>query len=226
MNCLEIIVKFGIISNVGTLFFTSNTIFQLFTTGWYDIKGFFPSWDRLTFAIFLICVEHGLMVAQMFIALVVDDTPEYVVRGDKERRDLLENYKTALRECQQEDFCQPADAIDVAKVRRNMAVILQKVGEEVVREGDDSNTRHGQKSEDKKQQPGGAADSTAAAPRRATKPAASPAKPTRANRKAAQRTRDDPSSLNILSTNGTPTDPEATLKATPKASKGKKANQY
>ena len=166
------------------------------------------------------------MVAQMFIALVVDDTPEYVVRGDKERRDLLENYKTALRECQQEDFCQPADAIDVAKVRRNMAEILQKVGEEVVREGDDSNARHGQKSEDKKQQPGEAADSTAAAPRRATKPAASPAKPARANRKAAQRTRDDPSSLNILSTNGTPTDPEATPKATPKASKGKKANQY
>ena len=46
MNCLEIIVKFGIISNIGTLFFTSNTIFEVFTTGWYDIKGFFPSWEH------------------------------------------------------------------------------------------------------------------------------------------------------------------------------------
>jgi len=218
MNCLEIIVKFGIISNVGTLFFTSNTIFKLFTTGWYDIKGFFPSWDRLTFAIFLICVEHGLMVAQMFIALVVDDTPEYVVRGDKERRDLLENYKAALRECQHEDFCQSADAIDVAKVRRNMAEILQAVGEEVVREVEESNARRGQKSGDKKQQPGGAADAKAAAPQKATKPAASPAKPARANRKAAQRTRNDPSGLNILSTDGTSDAPEVT--------KSKKENQY
>jgi len=141
MNCLEIIVKFGIISNIGTLFFTSNTIFEIFTTGWYDIKGFFPSWDRLTFAIFLICLEHGLMVCQMFISLVVDDTPEYVMRGDKERKDLLENYKTSLRECQHGDVCQREDTIDVGLVRRNMAEILQKVEEEIVREVEESNVR-------------------------------------------------------------------------------------
>jgi len=83
MNCLEIIVRFGIISNIGTLFFTSQTIFALFTEGWkygqFEIKGFFPGWDRLSFAVFLICIEHGLMICQMFIALIVEDTPEYVI---------------------------------------------------------------------------------------------------------------------------------------------------
>lgn len=193
MNCLEIIVKFGIISNIGTLFFTSNTIFELFTTGWYDIKGFFPSWDRLTFAIFLICLEHGLMVCQMFIALVVDDTPEYVMRGDKERKDLLENYKSVLRESEHKDWCERPDTIDVAAVRRKMAEILQKVEEEIAREVEESNTRQDKKTGDKKQQAAGATDSKGVALRKAAKPAAAVVKPARANRKAAQRTRNDPS---------------------------------
>ena len=37
LNCMEILVKLSIISNVGTLFFTSNTMFKMFTTGWEGV---------------------------------------------------------------------------------------------------------------------------------------------------------------------------------------------
>ena len=131
MNCLEIIVRFGIISNIGTLFFTSKTIFDLFTTGWYDVPGFFPEWDRLTFAIFLICVEHGLMICQMFIAIIVEDTPEYVIRGEQERKELFEAYSRTLRECQHTEARPREDCVNISKVRRNMDEILKRIGANV-----------------------------------------------------------------------------------------------
>lgn len=93
LNCMEILVKLSIISNVGTLFFTSNTMYLLFTVGWEGIQGLFPRWTKLEFLIFLIVVEHIMMIGQMSIALIVDDTPDYVIKGELERKELFKLYK-------------------------------------------------------------------------------------------------------------------------------------
>lgn len=103
MNCLEILVKLAIISNMGTLFFTSRTMIKLFI-GRRDSEGavivdpdygtpFFPSWNKLEFAIFVLSVEHILIIMQMFIGIIIDDKPDYVIHGEREQKDLLDNFK-------------------------------------------------------------------------------------------------------------------------------------
>ena len=54
-------------------------MYKLFTVGWEGIQGFFPHWNKLECLVFLIIIEHILMISNMFIAIIVEDTPEFVI---------------------------------------------------------------------------------------------------------------------------------------------------
>jgi len=42
----------------------------------------------MQFAIFILSIEHVLIIMQMFIGIIVDDTPEFVIHGERETKTL------------------------------------------------------------------------------------------------------------------------------------------
>ena len=164
MNCLEILVKFSIISNMGTLFFTSRTMIRLFIgvaelkkdgTVQTDAQGnivyrqdkglgvgpFFTNWTKLQFAIFILSVEHVLIIMQMFIGIIVDDTPDFVIHGEREQKTLQDNFKKKVanhgRDGEDHGHEEALDAEEIrAKISEALSIALY--------DGDNDNTRlHG-----------------------------------------------------------------------------------
>ena len=80
MHCFEILTKLSIITNCGTIFFTSRRFRKLFV-GDGGNKDAITAWDLTQFLVFLLLVEHLLMITQMFISLVIQEAPDFVIEG-------------------------------------------------------------------------------------------------------------------------------------------------
>ena len=55
-------------------------------------KALFPKWKLINFLIFMVLVEHILLVLKIFIERLIDDVPEDVIRGQAQRKAILDNY--------------------------------------------------------------------------------------------------------------------------------------
>jgi hypothetical protein len=62
----------------------------VFTKG---TKESITDWDLTKFLIVVIIIEHVLMVIQILLSIIIDDKPEFVKTGERERDILLSKYK-------------------------------------------------------------------------------------------------------------------------------------
>ena len=66
------------------------------------------------------------MISQMFIAIIVDDTPAFVIVGELERNKLFKLYKRREHEVlhHNEDIMHVIDGVDKDQARKNLNDIL------------------------------------------------------------------------------------------------------
>ena len=53
--------------------------------------------STIEFLIFVIVVEHVLLILKTFIEQTIDDTPDFVVIGERERNSIVENQIDLLK---------------------------------------------------------------------------------------------------------------------------------
>ena len=98
MDCLDIITKFAVFSNVGILFWTSKLFKHLFISSDHnfvrdkDIKPITTDYSALDFLKSLIYVEHVLIIFQILLHIKVLGKPDWVINGERERSKLLASY--------------------------------------------------------------------------------------------------------------------------------------
>ena len=92
MDCFEILTKLSIITNCGTIFFTSRRFRKIFVKS-HENGEAITSWNLTQFLIFLLIVEHVLMILQMFFGAVINDAPDFVIEGERDRKQLHDNYE-------------------------------------------------------------------------------------------------------------------------------------
>lgn len=69
------------------------------------------------------------MISQMMIALIVDDTPEFVIKGEIERNKLFKLYKEREHKSEKHgiDHFEDMNGVDQHKARKNLQEILAGV---------------------------------------------------------------------------------------------------
>ena len=70
--------------NAGIIFFTSKVYKRLFVS--------LENWDNLKFLIFMVILEHLLLILRILVEQVIEDVPEEVIRGETERAQLIDNF--------------------------------------------------------------------------------------------------------------------------------------
>jgi len=89
MNCLDILTKLSVITNCLIIFFTSTTFREIFTRGSHRS---YTDWTVTKFLIIIVITEHVLMLVQMGINIFIDDKPEFVKVGERERNIICNTY--------------------------------------------------------------------------------------------------------------------------------------
>lgn len=84
-------------SNCALLFWTSQYFSEIFVSVGVTIKtGYEPitkDWTKIDFLKAIIYVEHILIIFQIFLRQVVDDKPEFVIAGERDRDSLVKKYE-------------------------------------------------------------------------------------------------------------------------------------
>ena len=99
LNCLQIMTQLSVMINSGIIYFTSRTIKKWFLDNEQHIEKvelhspINRGWELVNFLVLVIVVEHGMLIIKIFVEQVINDTPEFVVHGERERMLLLENYQ-------------------------------------------------------------------------------------------------------------------------------------
>ena len=90
-SCLYQLTQFSIIVNSSIIFFTSKMYYKMFVThkeeAEKDHEGirFETGWGRTQFLIFVVIVEHIMIILKMVVEQFIEDTPLFVVRGERTR---------------------------------------------------------------------------------------------------------------------------------------------
>ena len=89
--------QLSVMINSGIIYFTSRTIKKWFIASDHteQVELHSPTergWDLVNFLVLVIVVEHGMLIVKIFVEQVINDTPEFVVHGERERMLLMENY--------------------------------------------------------------------------------------------------------------------------------------
>jgi hypothetical protein len=97
MYFIDLLAQFSIIMNCAIIFFTSPIYRRIFVYSVDDTTvsdSFFPSnYNSLTeFLIHVIIIEHILKILKIALETCIEDTPEDVANGIKERQQLEKNY--------------------------------------------------------------------------------------------------------------------------------------
>jgi len=72
-------------TNCMIVFFTSDTFREVYTAGSVNSITY---WDLTKFLVAIVILEHILMICQMCLSVLVDDKPEFVKVGERERNIL------------------------------------------------------------------------------------------------------------------------------------------
>lgn len=91
LGCLENLSNLAIICNCATVYFTSQTYKDMFTDP--DGDKSVGAQEILGFTMWVVLVEHVLLALKLLIESMIDDVPAGVQRGERERSDLILNYK-------------------------------------------------------------------------------------------------------------------------------------
>jgi len=99
MTCLETLAQMSIMTNCAMVYFTSKIYHQMFVMSEYESSNdtgvkYIPkqSWDFTKFLMFVVFVEHIVLIFKMMIENEIEDTPSYVVNGKIEREKLVNNF--------------------------------------------------------------------------------------------------------------------------------------
>jgi len=82
--------------NTGVIYFTSRTFRHMFVLdGVMDDEAY--GWTLVNFLIFVIVIEHSMLILKIFIEQIIEDVPHFVVKGERERTKMVENFMKAGR---------------------------------------------------------------------------------------------------------------------------------
>jgi len=73
--------------NAGIIYFTSRTYRYIFVGG--DPNQMSQGWDLVQYLVLVIVVEHVLLLGKIFIEQMIEDTPYFVVVGERIRKRLV-----------------------------------------------------------------------------------------------------------------------------------------
>lgn len=93
MGCLENLSQLSIIVNCMMIYFTSTTYKEMFVEESVSLQ--VETQELMTFFMTVIFMEYVLRFLKQFIENMIDDVPEEVQRGERERNDLISNFKRA-----------------------------------------------------------------------------------------------------------------------------------
>lgn len=89
MTCLQTLSQISIYLNCATVFFTSKVYYKIFVEGDDEISAITVGWDMTKFLLMVIAVEHSLLILKVFIEQTVEETPYFVVRGQRTKKALI-----------------------------------------------------------------------------------------------------------------------------------------
>ena len=100
MDCLDVITKLSIFSNVGILFWTSKHFKEIFVSKNYElefkrdsaVEPITVDFSPLDFLKSLIYIEHILIIFQILLHIKVSGKPEWVIKGERDRNILFQQY--------------------------------------------------------------------------------------------------------------------------------------
>ena len=99
MMCLETLAQLSIITNCATVYFTSKIYYKMFVAEAFDEDNkvgaiYIPkkAWQLTQFLLFVVLIEHVILIFKMMIENEIEDTPAYVIQGQYERQALVENF--------------------------------------------------------------------------------------------------------------------------------------
>ena len=84
--------------NAGIMYFTSKTYRYMFVGGNPNPEADEVSygWEIVQFLIFMVIIEHALLILKIFVEQIIEDSPLFVVRGERQRDRLIDNFKKKL----------------------------------------------------------------------------------------------------------------------------------
>ena len=56
-------------------------------------------WDLTSFFLLVVVVEHVMILLKMLVEQLINDTPAAVIRGERERRRLIQRFKDEIDDC-------------------------------------------------------------------------------------------------------------------------------
>ena len=98
IDCISCLTQLSIITNAAQIYFTSSIYKKMFVIDnnddYHELHENIHHNIALTlvqFLIFVVLLEHILLILKTFIEQTIDDTPDFVVTGERERDSILEN---------------------------------------------------------------------------------------------------------------------------------------
>ena len=96
LNCLEILGQVNVVTNTVLLFFTHKSFKNIFIEPEEGVSKEFEinaiGWEILYFFMFLVIVEHLVIVFRLIIRSSSEVKPPFVKQGERERADLLKKF--------------------------------------------------------------------------------------------------------------------------------------
>ena len=96
INCLEVLGQVNVVTNTVLLFFTHRSFKNIFIEPEEGVSKEFEinaiGWEILYFFMFLVVVEHLVIVFRLIIRNSSEVKPAFVKQGERERSDLLKKF--------------------------------------------------------------------------------------------------------------------------------------
>lgn len=94
MGCLEQLTQLGIIVNCAMIYFTSKIYKRILVEDFHDEADFEieTGWDPLKFFTILVIIEHASLILKVAIEYFIDDVPDHIARGERDRKGMIQEY--------------------------------------------------------------------------------------------------------------------------------------
>lgn len=142
LNCLENLCQLGIIVNCAGVFFTSKIYMHIFvsendnkmndyqkhvldaTKNHSDLR-LSTGWAPLNFFIVIVIIEHILLILKVVMEYFIDDVPDKLTRGERDRQGMIEQY-IAKKKGADDDLNRTQDVKDlIEKIEKSRSRICQ-----------------------------------------------------------------------------------------------------
>ena len=94
LTCLQILTQFSIFTSCACIYFTSRTFRNLLVHGeaYEGISALSDPFEMVQFFLIVVVVEHVVMVTKILLEMIIEDVPQSVVNGERERNAIIQKF--------------------------------------------------------------------------------------------------------------------------------------